>query len=402
MTAQLTLDDIDLSDPDLFASGDPHAVWTYLRANAPVFFQSHAVGPGFWAITRYDDVVRLSSDPRLGSAGGRSTTAQPAPPDSQMADVLVTTDPPRHTQLRALVNKAFTPRSIAALEPYVQRAVDRLVDELVDADRTDFAADVASRLPFDVICELLGVLPADRPALRHAFGHFMETEKGVVGAERPTFDLGRFFLELADERRARPRDDLVTRLVQAEIDGERMTNRDVLALCALLFVAGSETTMNSISGGLLALLEHPHQRERLEADPDLWPRAIEEILRWVTPVLNGMVRTATADIEVRGVQIASGDKVTLWYPSANRDEEHFADPFVFDITRTPNDHVAFGAGQHFCLGASLARLETRVTLRTVLQRLTDIEPDGEVTRLRSNVMHAIEHLPVRYRARGKA
>jgi cholest-4-en-3-one 26-monooxygenase len=213
--------------------------------------------------------------------------------------------------------------------------------------------------------------------------------------------MGRYFLELADDRRSRPRDDLVTRLVEAEIDGGRMTNRDVLALCALLFIAGSETTMNSISGGLYALLEHPDQRERLEADTDLWPKAIEEILRWVTPVLNGMVRTTTADIEVRGVQISSGDKVTLWYPSANRDEDHFDDPFAFDLTRAPNDHVAFGAGPHFCLGASLARLETRVTLRTVLARLVDIELDGEVTRLRSNVMHAIEQLPVRYRVRGK-
>jgi cholest-4-en-3-one 26-monooxygenase len=396
------LDAIDLSDPDLYASGDPHAVWTHLRTNAPVFFQTHAVGPGFWAITRYEDVVRLSSDPRLSSAGGRSTIAEPAPPDSQIADVLVNTDPPRHTQLRALVNKAFTPRTIASLEGYVQRAVDGLVDELSDTSSADFVAAVASRLPFDVICELLGVPPSDRVLLRQAFGHFMEAKMPFIEADRQTFDMGRYFLELADDRRSRPRDDLVTRLVEAEIDGDRMTSRDVLALCALLFVAGSETTMNSISGGLLALLEHPQQRERLETDPRLWPKAIEEVMRWVTPVLNGMVRTATSDIEVRGVQISPGEKVTLWYPSANRDEDHFDDPFAFDITRQPNDHVAFGAGPHFCLGASLARLETRVTLQTLLARLTDIELDGEVTRLRSNVMHAIEQLPVRYRVRGKA
>jgi cytochrome P450 len=381
-----------------------------LRAKAPVSFHEHDVGPGFWAITRYDDVVRLSADPRLSSAGGRSTMAKPAAPDSQMADVLVNTDPPRHTQLRALVNKAFTPRVIAAMEPYVQRAVDGLLDELCDRTSADFVADVASRVPFDVICELLGVPRGDRTELRHAFGHFMEAKQPLIAPERPGFDLGRYFLELAEARRAQPRDDLITRLVEAEIDGDRMTNRDVLALCALLFIAGSETTMNSISGGLLALMEHPEQRERLAVgrvegrfeDQGLWPKAIEEILRWVSPVLNGMVRTATADIDVRDQRIAAGDKVTLWYPSANRDADHFADPFVFDITRQPNDHVAFGAGPHFCLGAALARLETRVTLRTVLARLGAIEPDGEVTRVRSNVMHAIERLPVRFDASGSA
>ncbi len=378
-------------------------MWTHLREHAPVYFHEHTVGPGFWAITRYDDVVRLSSDPRMSSAGGRSTIARPASPDSPMADILVNTDPPRHTQLRALVNKAFTPRVIAAMEPYVQRAVDGLIDELCERSSADFANDVASRLPFDVICELLGVGVPDRAVLRHAFGHFMEAPRKdgepMVKPDRPGFDMGRFFLELAEARRAEPRDDLITRLVQAEIDDDRMTNRDVLALCALLFIAGSETTMNSISGGLLALIDHPDQRERLEDDPSLWPKAIEEILRWVSPVLNGMVRTATEDIDVRGRRIAAGDKITLWYPSANRDAEHFADPFVFDITRTPNDHVAFGAGLHFCVGAALARLETRVTLRTLLDRVTDLRLDGEVTRLRSNVMHAIEHLPIRYRGR---
>jgi cytochrome P450 len=318
-----------------------------------------------------------------------------------MADILVNTDPPRHTQLRALVNKAFTPRVIASLEGFVQRVVDGLFDELAQRTTADFAADVASRVPFDVICELLGVPTDDRRDLHQAFGLFMES-KIDPGTRSRTVDVSRYFLGLAAQRRTEPRDDLVTRLVEAEIDGDRMTDRDVLALCALLFVAGSETTMNSISGGLLALLEHPDQRERLGADPKLWPKAIEEILRWVSPVLNGMVRTTTDDIEVRGERIAAGDKVTLWYPSANRDADHFADPFTFDITRSPNDHVAFGAGPHFCLGASLARLETRVTLQTTLRRLDRIELDGAVRRLRSNVMHAIEHLPVRFEARGVA
>lgn len=404
--AGVTLDQIDLSDPELYASGDPHAVWTHLRANAPVFFQEHAYGPGFWAITRYDDVVRLSSDRRLASSGGRTTTGTPS---MATTEILVCTDPPRHTQLRALVNKAFTPRVVASLEPYVHRVVDDLLDCVIAQGRCDFAADLAARVPYTVICELLGVPETDRGPLSHAVGHFMEsrahippdrgeTPRNPPAEPRNDFELGRYFLDLANGRREGGRDDLVSRLVAADIDGERLSDADVLALALLLFIAGSETTMNSISGGLLAFVEHPEERERLRNETDRWPRAVEEILRWVSPVLNGMVRTATDDIDVRGVRIKAGDKVTLWYPSANRDKDVFTDPFRFNIAREPNNHIAFGAGPHFCLGASLARLEVRVTLQTVLSRLDHIEIDGPITRLRSNVSHAIEHLPISYRA----
>jgi cytochrome P450 len=395
----VALDTIDLSDPDLYATGDPHAVWTQLRRQAPVFFQKHGYGPGFWAITRYDDVVRLSSDRRLSSSGGRSTTGTPAAPGAAIADILVCTDPPRHTQLKALVNKAFTPRVVAGLELYVKDVVRRLVDDVAGRGECDFAWDVAARVPFTVICELLGVPEEDRGPLSHAVGGFMASRAHILGGEtKSDMDLARYFLDLTNARRATPDIDLLSRLVGAEIDGERLSDADILALAMLLFIAGSETTMNSISGGLLAFMEQPEQLERLEADASLWPRTVEEILRWVSPVLNGMVRTATDDIEVGDVLVRAGDKVTLWYPSANRDEDHFTDPFTFDIGRDPNDHVAFGAGIHFCLGASLARLEIRVTLQTVLSRLRDIRPSGEMVRLRSNVSHAIEHLPVRFSA----
>ncbi len=395
MSTPVLLDSVDLSDPELYATGDPHAVWTQLRANAPVFFQKHPYGPGFWAITRYDDVVRLSSDRRLSSAGGRTTTGTPAAPDAAIADILVCTDPPRHTQLRALVNKAFTPRVVASLDPFVQRVVDRLLDDVAARGQCDFAREVAARVPYTVICELLGVPDKDRDSVSHAVGHFMESRAHITAsAPRHEIELGRYFLDLANARRREPRDDLMSRLVEAEIDGDRLSDADILALAMLLFIAGSETTMNSISGGLLALIEHPEQLERLRGDPSLLPRAVEEILRWVSPVLNGMVRTVTEDLEVNGVAIGAGDKVTLWYPSANRDEDHFPDPFVFDVAREPNDHVAFGAGIHFCLGASLARLELRVTFKTLLDRFDRFELSGDIVRLRSNVSHAIEHLPV--------
>ncbi len=399
MSDTLALEAIDLSDPELYATGDPHAVWSLLRREAPVFFQKHGYGPGFWAITCYDDVVRLSSDRRLSSSGGRSTTDTPAGPDSTIADILVCTDPPRHTQLKALVNKAFTPRVVAGLELYVKDVVNRLVDAAAVNGGCDFAQDIAAKVPFTVICELLGVPDGDRAALSHAVGSFMESRAHILaGGSKEEINLARYFLDLTNARRATPDMDLLSRLVEAEIDGERLSDADILALAMLLFIAGSETTMNSISGGLLAFLEYPDQLERLRADVTLWPKAVEEILRWVSPVLNGMVRTAMDDIDVGGVRIAAGDKVTLWYASANRDEDHFADPFRFDIGRDPNDHVAFGAGIHFCLGASLARLEIRVTLHTVLDRLHDIHQTGEMVRLRSNVSHAIEHLPVGFSA----
>ncbi|MEX2538594.1 MAG: cytochrome P450 [Actinomycetota bacterium] len=396
-TAGLTLDGIDLSDPELYATGDPHAVWTYLRANAPVFFQKHRYGPGFWAITRYEDVLKLSTDRRLSSAGGRSTLGTPAQPDAVVADVLVVTDPPKHTQLRTIVNKAFTPRIVASLETYVQSVVDRIVDGLVQKKNCDFATEVAAQIPFNVICELLGAAEEDRGSLAHAVGHFMESNTHIEAPARNDFELGRYFLDLAEQRRHQPGEDLVSRLVEAEVEGESLSNADILALCSLLFIAGSETTMNGISGGLLAFMENPAQRDRIEEDPSLWPKAVEEILRWVSPVLNGMVRTATEDIEVREVAIKAGDKVTLWYPSANRDEDVFNNPFAFDVGRDPNPHITFGAGPHFCLGASLARLEIRVTLDTVFRRLKKLEPAGDVTRLRSNVSSAIEHLPIRFR-----
>ncbi len=390
---------IDLSDPELYATGDPHSVWSYLRKNEPVFWQEHSFGPGFWAITKYDDVLRLSSDKRLSSAGGRSTVSTPAAPGAAMADVLVVTDPPKHTQLRAIVHKAFTPRVVAALETYVQEVVDGIVDGLARKSECDFATDVAALIPFNVICELLGAAEEDRGSLAHAVGHFMESNTHIQQPARNDFQLGRYFLDLAEQRRSAPGNDLISLLVQAEVDGESLSNADILALCSLLFIAGSETTMNGISGGLLAFIENPEQKRQLEQDHALWTKAVEEVLRYVSPVLNGMVRTATQNIEVRDVTIKAGDKVTLWYPSANRDEDVFYDPDSFDIGRDPNPHITFGAGPHFCLGASLARLEIRITLDTVFQRLGDIELAGDVVRLRSNVSNAIEHLPVSFSPR---
>jgi cholest-4-en-3-one 26-monooxygenase len=402
----LALADIDLTDPDLYASGDPHAVFRFLRRHAPVFFQRQRSGPGFWAVTRYEDVRRVSRDPRTFISSGGTSTMDLERPETASLDyrvmrgTLVITDPPRHTRLRALVNKAFTPQAVAALEPYVRRAVVGILEDAAARGRFDLVSDVAARLPFDVISEMLGVPAERRSGLFQRVKPMLATEVDMAGG--PMLDpmdaaegLLDFLGALIDERTARPRGDLISAVVRAEVDGERLDRAEALALAVLLFIAGSETTMNAISGGVLALLERPAERARLARDPRLLPTAVEEVLRWTSPTLVSMVRTATRDVEVGGARIRAGDKVTLWYVSANRDEGVFPQADRFDVGRAPNDHLAFGYGAHFCLGAQLARLEIRVMLEEILRRLPGLTLDGEPRRLRSNIFNGLERLPVR-------
>lgn len=400
------LDEIDLTDPELYATGDPDAVFRYLREHAPVFFQRQRKGPGFWAVTRYDGVRRVSRDVATFISSGGTSTMDLERPDSASLDyqimrgTLVITDPPRHTKLRALVNKAFTPQAVAGLEPYVRRVVTSILDAVSTRDSFDFVADVAARLPFDVICEMLGVGATERGRLFLRIKPMLATEVDLASAEmlspmESARGLIDFFDALIDERGYRPKEDLISGLVEAELDGERLSRADMLALCILLFIAGSETTMNAISGGMLALFEHPGERERLTAEPAaLMPTAVEEILRWTSPTLVSMVRTATRDTELGSEAIRAGQKVTLWYGSANRDEAVFAEPDRFDVGRTPNDHLAFGYGAHFCLGAQLARLELGVMFSELLERMPGLAQAGEERRLRSNIFSGLERLPV--------
>ena len=402
----LALEEIDLTDPDLYATGDPHAVWRFLRENAPVFWQRQRSGPGFWAITRYEDVRRVSREPATFISSGGTSTMDLERPDSASFDyqimrgTLVITDPPRHTKLRALVNKAFTPQAVSALEPYVRRVVDQILDDVDGGGSFDFVGAVAARLPFVVICEMLGIPDADRPALFESIKPMLATGIDMSGGTMldPMSAAGGlidYLGGLIDERGYRPLEDLVSGVVAAELDGERLTRAEVLALCILLFIAGSETTMNAISGGMLAFFEHPAERERLARDRTLMPSAVEEILRWTSPTTVSMVRTATSDVSIGGASIVSGQKLTLWYGSANRDEAVFAEPDRFDVSRSPNDHLAFGYGAHFCLGAQLARLELRVMFDELLERLPSLELAGEPRRLRSNIFTGYERLPVR-------
>lgn len=402
----VTVPEFDLSDPALYATGDPHAVWRWLRKNAPVYRHPQRSGPGYWVVTKHEDVRVIARDAaRFISSGGTSTRDleqhDSASPAYQLFQgTLVITDPPRHTKLRALVNKAFTPQAVARVEPLIRDVAERLVDAAREKGSFDFVREIAARVPFGVTCELVGIPPQDRRALFESVAPMMGSHIDVApdeagGPTTAALTLVDYLRDLIDHRKAEPREDLVSGLVHAEIDGERLELFDMLAMVILLFVAGVETTINAISGGLQAFFDHPGERERLTADPSLWPTAVEEILRWTSPTMVSMVRTATDGFELRGEPIERGQKVTLWYGSANRDDDVFPDADRFDVGRTPNDHVAFGHGAHFCLGASLARLEVQVTLGAVLDGLPSLEPDGEPARLRSNILAGYEHMPVR-------
>ena len=412
MTTSLTLKDVNLTEPDLFVRGNPHEVWRLLRAQAPVHWSDGAARgtwsfPGFWSITRYDDVVAVSRDPAtfISSKGiTMMTDPENATPASGLGKMLITMDPPRHVRLRRLVNKGFTPRMVAQLEPHVRGIVTEILDAVAPTGACDFVTDIAARLPVAVICEMMGVPRED-------WNQMFELTNRVLGADDPEYqtagadavetalqgqrEMFGYFARLLGERRQARRQDLVSVLVDAEVDCEQLTNEEILYFCYLLILAGNETTRNATSGGMLALIEHPDQRARLLAEPALLPTAIEEILRWSSPVMH-MARHATRDTEIRGQNIRAGEKLLLWYPSANRDEDAFPEPDRFDVGRTPNDHLAFGIGEHFCLGAGLARLELRVMFEELLRRLPDIEPAGPVERLRSTFIGGIKHMPVRF------
>ena len=391
---------VDLCDPAVFADGPPHDEFRRLRDDAPVAFFSEPDGPGFWGVFRYADVVEVSRHPtQFGSSPSVFIREPPDGDNAGASELLINLDPPRHTQLRKLVNRGFTPRQIAALEPRVRALVVDLLEQAKARGEFDLVTDVAVELPLQVIAELVGVPNEDRHKVFAWTERMMSSE---ADAETITADariaMGEMFAyadSLAAERVHGDGDDLLSVLLRAEVDGDRLTQLDVDVFFMLLMNAGSETTRNLITGGTLALFEHPEERARLAADPSLLPTAIEEMLRWVTPVMH-FRRTARDDCELGGQAIKAGDKVVMWYGAANRDERAFPDADRFDVGRTPNDHVAFGAGgPHFCLGASLARLEARVLFEELLARLPDLEPTGPPRRLKSNFINGIMELPVR-------
>lgn len=389
----------DLCDRSLFTAGPPYEIFRRFREEEPVAFFPEPDGPGFWGVFRYDDVVEVSRHPQQFTSAPSVFIQDPEDP-TVTQELLINQDPPRHTKLRKLVNRGFTPRQISALEPHVRAIVVGLLDHATAMGRFDLVHDLAVELPLQVIAELVGVPHAERHKVFAWTERMMsndDDDQAAVQADAQVA-IGEMFGyadQLIATRIGGEGSDLLSVLLRADVDGEALTQFEVDVFFMLLMNAGSETTRNLITGGTLALFEHPDQRARLAEQPDLLPSAIEEMLRWVTPVMH-FRRTALADREIAGQRIAAGDKVVMWYTSANRDEAQFPDADTFDIDRTPNDHVSFGAGgPHFCLGASLARLEARILFEEMLVRMPTLSQAGDPVRLRSNFINGIKSLPVR-------
>jgi cholest-4-en-3-one 26-monooxygenase len=396
--------DIDLCDRDAYVAGVPHEAFASLRAEAPVHWHEEADGPGFWSVHRYADVVKVNRDNLTFSSARRGALIHELDPAAleQQRLMMLNMDPPMHTRYRKLVNRGFTPRMLGMLEERIRQQAAAIVEGVAETGSCDFVTEVAAELPLQVIAEIMGVPHEDRHMV-------FDWSNRMIGAEDPEYqakereaafaasmELYAYANSLAAERRAHPGDDIISVLLQSEVDGERLSELEFDLFFLLLAVAGNETTRNLISSAMLALIERD-QWELLVGDPATHiAGAVEEILRWASPVMY-FRRNATKDFELRGETIKAGDKISLWYISANRDEDVFEDPFRFDITRQPNNHVAFGGGgPHFCLGANLARMEIRLMFQELLPRLPDMELDGPVERLRSNFINGIKHMPVAY------
>lgn len=361
----------DLADPRFKA--DPHPTYARLRAKAPVFRSWLGRGKPVWLVTRYDDVAALLRDPRFAKdpAHARSGAAPWMPGFLRpLTRNMLDLDAPDHTRLRSLVQKAFTPRLVERLRPRIEGLADELITRATRGGRMELVRDYALPIPLTIIGELLGIPAADRDRF-HRWSTTIVSATPGIGAVRllPTvWSMFRYLRRQFAARRADPRDDLITALVQAEEAGDRLDDDELLAMVFLLLVAGHETTVNLIAGGVLALLQHPDQLDRLRADPALLRPAIEELARFVSPVELATERYAREDVEIAGVAIRRGEMVLGVIGSANRDEAHFASPDTLDLAREPNRHLAFGLGAHYCLGAPLARLEASIAIPMLLDR----------------------------------
>jgi cytochrome P450 len=407
---EFPLDTIDIISPDHYQkNGYPHAEWTFLRKHHPVFYVERPRVDSFWAITRAADIKEISIQPRLWLNGPRLAVfmldeGADGPPPELPLKHLLNMDPPEHSEYRTILSRYFTPRSVRALEPEMTKITAEILDDVVDREQCDFVTEISSKVPVAVIAEMLGVPRPDWPTL------FRWTNE-IIGGGDPEFQRGKdanetfaqariemftYFTNLVEDRRKHPTNDVTSIVANAEVNGAPLPAIELLSYLLLMVVAGNETTRNATSGGLLALIDNPEQFQRLKSDPTLIKSAVEEIVRWTSPVIQ-FCRTAASDTAVRGQKIRAGESVCLFYPSACRDEEVFDQPFKFDIGRNPNPHLAFGIGEHFCLGSNLARLELEVIFRELAKRLDHAELAGPVERLRSSFVGGIKHMPIRYK-----
>lgn len=410
----VALADVDLLDHDLFAEREPWDVFELLQREAPVYRHPEPDGPGFWSVTRYEDVLAVLRDwQTFSSELGGSATIETLPQDVLAARRnFMETDPPRHTQFRRIFAADFTPRSVRRYEPWLHELVLEVLEPALAKGEFEAVHEVAAPIPIRVLARVLGLSDEHLPRLVELGDKMLvDTEPDYVGerafeGERPEdrylpfgspwaeelCSLGR---EYYGDRRAHPRDDALSLIANAELDGCPLSGRDLDNTFAILVVAGNETTRQAIASGLLAFARNPEQWDVLRAEPDLLPAAVDEVLRISHPVWH-FRRTATRDTELRGQPIAAGDKVVVWFAAANHDPDVFPDPHRFDIHRERNEHATFGkVGPHFCLGAHLARLELTVLLDELVPRVERIELAGEPKRLRSNFTNGLKHLPLR-------
>lgn len=410
-TTDLKVDDINLSDILLWGREDRDAIFATLRRERPVSFHEEMIfppfpqGPGFWALTRHEDIVRVSRDSDTFMSGKGTSIGDMPQELSEFFGSMINMDPPRHTKLRSLVNKGFTPRMVAKIEDDVRRRARAVVESVAEKGSCDFVEEIAAPLPLGIICDMMGIPDSDNRRIFELTNtilgvgdpELVSTMEDLMGA---SMELFQYAQAMGEERRTNPKNDLTTALMDAEVDGERLTSAEFGSFFILLVAAGNETTRNAISHGMRAFTDWPDERRRLMADFDtLAPTAVEEIIRWATPVIH-FRRTTSRDVEIRGEKIREGEKVVMFYNAANRDEAVFADPYRFDVGRDPNDHIGFGGGgAHFCLGANLARREIRVMFEELLTRLPDIRVVGKPDILLSGFIHGIKRMRVEWTPR---
>lgn len=388
---------VDLSNSRSFANGFPHDFFTWLRRNEPVWWHEPTRytpnDVGFWVVSRYEDVVAVFKDPEIYSSELGGTQIYDG---RGMGYQLNQTDDPKHRRLRALVNKGFTPRMIGRLEEELRRRTKSILDAVPAAETFNFVPAVARELPLQAICSVLGVPQEDRAAIIEIVDLAVGAGDGTVMSPQYLKQLSAYADTVVEGKRSNPADDILSVIVHAQLDdgSPQLNNQELRAFFNLLFPAGAETTRGSIAGGLLALMENPEELERLRNGPQLMKTAIEEMVRWTSPSVYKR-RTTTRDAELKGRLIRQGQKVTVWEMSANRDEDAFENPFRFDVGRDPNNHVGFGLGTHFCLGANLARLEIRVMFEELLERYERFEVKGPLAWTNNNRLLSLTQLPLR-------
>ncbi len=394
---------------DYAQRGYPHDIWTWMRANDPVFRWEDTAGMPYWAITKHADITAIGKNPDGFQSGPRLVIShEPEQRSDAFPPTLIQLDPPKHGVYRRLISNRFTPRALKRFHGDIEDIGREIVEQLFQDGKEgecDFVERISAPLPIAVIAWMLGLPKSDWSLL-------FDWTNRIIGAQDPAFQVeGKtpdvaareaitevffYFAKLVEEKKKKPADDLVTLFTQMEVDGQPIPPLDVLALCLIIVIAGNETTRNATTGGMLAFVEHQDQLRKLQSDASLLKPAIEEIVRWTTPIIH-FARTATEDYPLRDKLIRAGDAVALFYPSANRDEEIFSDPFSFRIDRNPNRHLGFGVGEHFCLGAHIARLEMEVAYKYLLPRIEEVELTGKVDRLHSSLVGGVKHLPIRYR-----